>query len=272
MKSADLAGWRATPFVIGGLVIVVLAICSVAFRPDLWHFGLITVVAVHFCFTAVGLWPRSVLLGANLVRLPESAALRREVAITIDDGPDPEVTPQVLSILAAYGAQATFFCIGDRAARHPELCRAIVRAGHAVENHGQSHLKRSSLLGPKGWLREVGEAQKTLTAVTGSPPRYFRATAGLRNLFLDPVLHHMGLRLVSWTRRGFDTRTGDAALVLSRLARNLQPGAILLLHDGHAAKTGSGQAVILEVLPALLQELAARKLKTVTVASACLQD
>ena len=271
MKRTDRAGWRATPFVTGGLIIVVLAVIAVAWRPDLWKSALLALALVHICFTAVGLWPRSVLLGANMVRLPEAAALRREVAVTIDDGPDPEVTPQVLSILAAYGAQATFFCIGDLAERHPDLCRAIVKAGHAVENHGQSHLKRSSLLGPSGWLREVGEAQKTLTAITGCPPRYFRATAGLRNLFLDPVLHHMGLRLVSWTRRGFDTRTGDAARVLARLTRDLTPGVILLLHDGHAARTRSGQAVILEVLPILLEELAARKLKTVTMASACSQ-
>lgn len=85
--------------------------------------------------TAAGMWPRSSLLGPNWTSLPEAAVSRGEIAITIDDGPDSEVTPLVLEILDEYGAKASFFCIGARAARYPELCREIVARGHAVENH-----------------------------------------------------------------------------------------------------------------------------------------
>jgi peptidoglycan-N-acetylglucosamine deacetylase len=69
------------------------------------------------------------------------------------------------------------------------------------------------------------------------------------------VLCRLGLRLVSWTRRGFDTVTADPQKVLARLIRRLRAGDILLLHDGHAARTATGQAVILEVLPPLLAAL-----------------
>jgi len=99
-------------------------------------------------------------------------------------------------------------------------------------------------------------------------PRFFRAPAGLRNPFLDPVLVRLKLRLASWTRRGFDTVSADADAVFRRLASPLKVGDILLLHDGHAAHTRAGRPVILEVLPRLLETLSARQLKSVTLRSA----
>jgi peptidoglycan/xylan/chitin deacetylase (PgdA/CDA1 family) len=85
---------------------------------------------------------------------------------------------------------------------------------------------------------------------------------------LDPVLHALGLRLVSWTRRGFDTREGDPARVAGRLLDGLAAGDILLLHDGHCARTPTGAPVVLEVLPRLLDAVRHRGLRTVTLAQA----
>ena len=99
-------------------------------------------------------------------------------------------------------------------------------------------------------------------------PPCFRAPAGLRNPFLDRVLHRQGLRLVSWTRRGFDTREHDPQRVLARLTDGLAGGDILLLHDGHAQRADSGKPVVLEVLPRLLQALHAQSLQAVTLADA----
>lgn len=266
-------GWRPTPLIaLTGLVHIGAAALLLA-RPELWPWALGVVAGNHVVLTATGLWPRSRGLGPNWTRLPGSTAPDnavepgKEVALTIDDGPDPEVTPRVLDLLDAHGARATFFCIGDRAARHPELCREIVARGHAVENHSQQHRHTFSLLGPRGFRRELQVAQDTLTRITGERPLFFRAPAGLRNPFLDPVLHDLGLRLASWTRRGFDTRNGDADAVLRRLTRDLRAGDILLLHDGHAARTQDGQPVILAVLPRLLDMLAEKNLHTVTLRS-----
>jgi peptidoglycan/xylan/chitin deacetylase (PgdA/CDA1 family) len=269
---ATMRAWRPTVFLKFSMALHAVALLLVLVKPALWPWLLAAVLCDHIAITLVALWPQSTMLGPNLVRLPESAARRGEVAITIDDGPDAEVTPQVLALLDAFGAKASFFCIGERAAAHPELCRRIIAAGHSIENHGQLHRKHSSFLGYRGWLREVGTAQDTLTAVTGHPPRFFRALAGFRNPFLEPALGHLGLHLSSWTRRGFDTVVGDPDRVLSRLTRNLAAGDILLLHDGHCARTRSGKPVIVEVLPALLARLQACKLKPVTLASACLRN
>lgn len=260
--------WHSTPLMRASIALHLLALPAVMAAPAWWPWILAAVAANHVLIAAVGLWPRSHWLGPNWTRLPAAAAARNEIALTIDDGPDPLVTPQVLDLLDRYGARATFFCIGDKAARYPELCRDIVRRGHAVENHSQHHRHHFSVMGPRGMARELQAAQDTLTAVTGQRPLFFRAPAGLRNPFLDPVLARQGLRLASWSVRGFDTRVGDAAQVASRLLRGLESGAILLLHDGNAARTRTGVPVILEVLPVVLESAAAARLRPVTLTQA----
>lgn len=237
--------------------------------PHEWLWAAATVLLSQLMLMGAGLWPRSACLGANMVRLPPEAVQRGEVAITIDDGPDPEVTPQVLAILAKYGARATFFCIGERAAAHPELCQSMLAAGHRIENHGARHPTLLSLSGPTGWRREILDAQHTLQRITGQTPIFYRAVAGLRNPFLDPILHSYGLQLASWTRRGFDTRERDPKKVLQRLTHQLAAGDILLLHDGNAARTHLGEALIVTVLPELLDAIRGRSLTPVTLAQAC---
>lgn len=241
---------------------------AAALLPGGWPWALGAVVANHAALSAAGLWPRSALLGPNIRQLPAAAAARGEVAITIDDGPDPEVTPVVLDLLAEHGGQATFFCIADKARQHPALTRRIVAAGHSVQNHSLRHRHNFSLLGPRGFEREIGTAQDVLADVTGIRPHCFRAPAGLRNPLLDPVLHRLGLHLVSWSRRGYDTRQNDPAAVLARLQQGLAGGSILLLHDGHAQRSASGRAVLLDVLPPLLHHLRQQGLQSVTLADA----
>ena len=260
--------WQPTLFIRATLALHVLALVFVIAEPGQWRWVLGAVLANHVLLMLAGLWPRSHWLGPNWTRLPAAATARNEIALTIDDGPDPVVTPQVLELLDRYAVQATFFCIGEKAARYPDLCREIVRRGHAVENHSQHHRHHFSLMGYAGITRELQAAQDTLTTITGQQPLFFRAPAGLRNPFLDPVLARLGLQLASWSVRGFDTRTGDARRVKNKLLRGLRAGAILLLHDGNAARTPDGTPVILEVLPAVLAAAAAANLRFVTLRAA----
>jgi peptidoglycan/xylan/chitin deacetylase (PgdA/CDA1 family) len=241
---------------------------AAATLPAAWPWALGAVALNHAFITANGLWPRSTWLGDNLVKLPEPAIARREVSVTIDDGPDAQVTPAVLDLLDAHGAKATFFCIAERASRQPALCREIVRRGHSVQNHSHHHSHGFSLLGLNGFTREIGRAQQTLADITGHLPRFFRAPAGLRNPMLTPVLRRMDLRLVSWTRRGYDTVQRRPSRVLVRLTHRLSAGDILLLHDGNAAQTPGGKPVVLEVLPALLGQIRQLGLNTVTLPQA----
>jgi peptidoglycan/xylan/chitin deacetylase (PgdA/CDA1 family) len=244
------------------------ALAAIALRPRTWPWALAALVLDHAVLTGAGLWPRSRLLGPNWVRLPPASAARGEVAVTVDDGPDPEITPQVLEQLARFEVSATFFCVGERVERYPVLARAILAGGHRIENHTQRHRHTFSLLGPRGLRTEIVAAQESIARIVGVAPVFFRAPAGLRNPFLEPVLSSVGLQLTSWTRRGFDTLNRDAAAVHRRLTGSLRAGDILLLHDGHAARTASGAPVILEVLPRLLETLRAAQLRPVTLRAA----
>jgi peptidoglycan-N-acetylglucosamine deacetylase len=260
--------WAASPLVTGSVALHCGAVAATLARPRLWPFTLGAVVLDHVLLSAAGLWPRSHWLGPNWTHLPAQSADRGEIALTIDDGPDPDVTPQVLEVLEAFEARVSFFCVGERVIRHPDLAREIVRRGHSIENHSQRHLHSFSLLGPRRMAAEVGEAQESIARVTGQAPRFFRAPAGLRNPFLDPILRPLQLQLASWTRRGFDTVNSDADDVYRRLSRSLAGGDILLLHDGHAARGRSGLPVVVEVLPRLLESFRQRQLRPVTLRAA----
>ncbi len=263
----------ARPERISAVLLITIAVHLSALLLVLWNWhywpaALGMIVINHLLVGLAGLWPRSTLLGPNVRRLPAHAAAAGQVALTIDDGPNPEITPQVLELLDRLGCKATFFCIGDLVSAHADLARDIVRRGHQIANHTQRHRLHFFALAPPLMQREVLEAQATIAAVAGEAPRYFRAPAGLRNPFLERILRTAGLQLVSWTRRGFDTVTGDPDLVLARLTRNLRAGDILLLHDGHAARTAAGDPVILAVLPGLVAAFGAAGLKPVTLNTA----
>jgi peptidoglycan-N-acetylglucosamine deacetylase len=268
MSSASAATsepWPLPPAIRASAVVHIAAIGAGALVPGAMPWAIGAVVLNHALITGAGLTPRSSLLGPNVTRLPDAAGARREVAITIDDGPEPEVTPRVLDLLDAHGQRATFFCIAERVLAHPALAREIVARGHSIQNHTARHRHNFSFLGPRGFASEIARAQDILAETIGQRPTCFRAPAGLRNPFLEPVLHRLGLSLVSWTRRGFDTREGNPAKVMARLARNLQARDILLLHDGNAARTPEGNPVLLEVLPLLLERLRTDGLCAVTL-------
>ena len=257
--------WSPSRFLKASAALHAGAAVGALAAPSLWPWALGAVVANHGLIAIAGLLPRSTLLGPNLTRLPLASQVRNEIALTIDDGPDPQVTPAVLDLLDAAQAKATFFCIGRRARQHPALCHEIVARGHRVENHGDAHSNAFSLFGPGRMRADIVTAQATLSDITGQTPRFFRPTAGLRNPFLEPLLAQLDLQLATWTRRPYDTRDGRPQQVLQRLTRGLGPGDILLMHDGHAALTPEGQPVILTTLPILLRKLRDKALHPVTL-------
>lgn len=250
------------------LLLTLAAVVAIIMRPDLWRWILAAVVVDNLILTFAGLWPRCSWVGSNWTSLPPAAVARGEIAITIDDGPEPDVTPAVLDILDRYGAKATFFCIAERALRYPDLCRDIIKRGHTIENHSMRHKYHLPFLLLGGWFAELTAAQNALTEITGIRPIYFRPPVGLRNPLLDPVLSRLDMQLVSWTRRGFDTVEKDASVVLAKLVNGLKAGDILLLHDGKAARTAAGVPVVLDVLPRLLDAILNAKLRPVTLRAA----
>jgi peptidoglycan/xylan/chitin deacetylase (PgdA/CDA1 family) len=256
-RTTDSGGttWRPSPFLVvtGALHGVALG-AALAF-PRSWKMILAGVIGNHAVLGAAGLFPRCGWLGPNITRLPEAQGEKGVVALTFDDGPDPDATPAVLDLLDQARARATFFCVGQRAEAHPEILAAIRGRGHGVENHTYTHPNGFAFRGPGGLGTEVRRAQTAIERAGGGRPRFFRAPAGIQNPLLSPVLAAAGLSLVSWTRRGFDTVTRDGARVAARLARGLRGGDILLLHDATSARDTRGRPVVLDALPRVLDEM-----------------
>ncbi len=251
--------WAPTPLVRASLWVHGVGLPGLI--TPWWPYVAGALLANH-AVLAVGLHPRAQWVGPTLIRLPPGGA----VALTFDDGPDPDVTPHVLDILDAHGARASFFCIGSSAAQHPALVRDILRRGHTVANHTWSHPAAFAAYGMGAMRREVGRAQAVLADITGAPPRWMRAPAGLRTPLLEPVLAELDLRHVSWARRAYDSICRHPATVTRRLVRGMRDGDILMLHDGRAARTAAGQPVVLEALPGVLAAIKAAGWRAVPLA------
>ncbi|MFT4198589.1 MAG: polysaccharide deacetylase family protein [Pseudoxanthomonas sp.] len=195
-----------------------------------WACGLAALLLVHGAVLWGTFAPTSQLLAPALVRLPDA---RGQVWLTIDDGPSDDTLP-ILDLLDRAGAKATFFLVGERAARRPQLVREIVRRGHGIGNHSASHPAAAFWrLGPARMAREIGEGQRLLASASGRAPVWFRSVVGHTNPFVAPALQRHGLARVAWSARGYDgaARCNPDA-VLRRIERGLRPGAIVLLHEG----------------------------------------
>ncbi|WP_231583378.1 polysaccharide deacetylase family protein [Luteimonas sp. FCS-9] len=218
-----------------------------------WQAGLPLLLASHgLCLWGV-LAPGSRLYGPVLVRLPGEAG----VWLTIDDGPSDDTRP-LLDLLDAHAAKATFFLVGERAAARPDLVREILARGHGIGNHTQGHPQaRFWALGPARMRREIADCQRTLTAIAGRAPVWFRSVVGHTNPFVHAPLRDAGLARVAWSARGFDAVESDTAKVVARIDADLAPGAIVLLHEG--ARHGRSVAMVAGVL----DRLRARGLETV---------
>jgi peptidoglycan/xylan/chitin deacetylase (PgdA/CDA1 family) len=160
-----------------------------------------------------------------------------EVWITIDDGPSLAHTLKMLDLLEQFEAKATFFVIGENAEAHPHLITEILTRGHGLANHTGTHPSRSFwFAGPSKVRREIDECAATLRTTPERPALFFRAPAGLKNLFVHPALMRRGMGLMGWTVRGLDTVRHDPARVAARIEKNAKPGAIILLHEGKQTK------------------------------------
>ena len=235
------------------LIHLPILVCVVTGR---WQAALICLGITAVIMGYATLSPSTRLLGPVTRRLD-----RPGVLLTLDDGPDPATTPAVLDLLDRHQAKAVFFLIGDRVNRWPELAQEIVRRGHAVGNHSQTHPAASFwCLGPWRTWKEIAGCQATLQRVLGQPAAWFRAPVGHYNSFVHTALDPLGLRLMSWSCRGFDGTDANVDRVLARLSKGLKPGAIVLLHEAVPN--------CLAVLEGTLQRLQERQLRVLSLEEA----
>ena len=215
----------------------------VYFVPDLW-------VLYHlFVPSAQGLC-------RNFTRFQTG---RHEIWLTIDDGPDPVDTPQILELLDRYQAKATFFVIGERAALHPELLTEITLRGHEIAHHTQTHPAGTFWCASPSRLRVELDAALVVLRAAGLRPRWFRSPVGIKNFLLPAALAARQLQCVGWSIRSGDCLSRRPETVVTKVLRHLRQGTIVLVHEGPSVP----QAVRVKAISLLLEALAAQNYRCV---------
>ncbi|MFJ1707520.1 polysaccharide deacetylase family protein [Kitasatospora sp. NPDC088346] len=175
------------------------------------------------------------------------------VALTFDDGPDPESTPRFLDALDALGVRATFFLLGSMLERSPALGRDLVARGHEVGLHGWHH-RTQWYPAPGRDLRELRRATEAITAACGARPLWYRPPYGVLTTGLALSARRLGLRTVLWTAWGRDwTADATPASVRRTLRPGLRGGATLLLHDADCTSAPGAWRSALGALPAVAE-------------------
>jgi peptidoglycan/xylan/chitin deacetylase (PgdA/CDA1 family) len=198
-------------------------------------------------------------------------------ALTFDDGPDPELTPRILQLLAEHGVQATFNVMGWNALRHPDLVRAVVAAGHELGNHTWSHqdLAFQSALQTG---RQLERGREAIEQAAGVRPRFFRPPRGNLTGSAIQSAAELGYDVLLWSVTRGSAGVGTPASVADHLARTVAPGDVVALHDGIGRATfqprGPGahelrarRRVEVQALPAAVERLLGRGLRLVTVSA-----
>lgn len=189
---------------------------------------------------------------------------RHELALTFDDGPDSTWTLALLDLLEARQQRATFFVIGDRAAKHPDLLREMARRGHEIANHSWSHSFLTVFYSPRFLARELERTNATIEQSTGVRPSWFRPPVGLLSPRISLGSKLAGLELVHWSATARDgIQRTTVAQALARLQPAVAAGAILVMHD--ARLTGTGAPIACAVVSHLLDHMDREGLVSVTL-------
>ncbi len=195
------------------------------------------------------------------------------IALTFDDGPDPEYTPAILDILAEYQIPATFFLVGDHVQQHPELARRLVEEGHEIGNHTQHH-RNLYRLPAELIVEEVVRAEESIREAVGQEVNLFRPPRGLYDDNLLEILQERGYTLVLWSLSSQDWMEISPRSIQQRILRNIKGGDILLFHDSGSiiARHGGNRYNTIQALPGLLEELTERGYSLVTITELMIID
>jgi peptidoglycan/xylan/chitin deacetylase (PgdA/CDA1 family) len=183
--------------------------------------------------------------------VPCDPAHAMDVALTIDDGPHPEWTPQLLALLARHDVLATFCVVGSNVAARPDLVAATAGAGHRIANHTQTHAPLGKASAPRV-RAEIERATEVIAKAAGGPPELFRAPKGEWSPAVFAECRSQGLRPLGWSVDPRDWSRPGTDSIVQALLTGTQPGSIILEHDGGGDRSQTLQALTL-ALPRLLE-------------------
>ena len=245
---------------LGGTTALGALAILVALRGELGPRRLVMLGVAWYAVATIGVFfPWLEMYGPVVLHGP---AGRRAVALTFDDGPHPVTTRRILAALAGTGHRATFFVLGTKARRHPDVIREIHAAGHTLAVHGDRHDRLHAFRFPGRVRDELLRAARAVEDATGVRPRFFRPPLGHTSLTTTRGVRRAGMIIVAWSVRGFDGLRGRSPdAVVARVTRDVTDGAIVMLHD--ASEHDDFEPASVRALPALLRVLDQREWKSV---------
>jgi len=179
---------------------------------------------------------------------------RKVVALTFDDGPNPDATPRILDTLREKGVRATFFVLGSHAERWPELVRRISHEGHQIGNHGYFH-RNLQFKSPFYVSRDIRLGIRAIKRAGAPAPRYFRAPHGFRSPWTTPIASSYGERTVGWSLGVWDSDRPGVDEIVRRTLEGVEPGSIVLLHDGDGYNPDGDRMQTAAALPLIIDRL-----------------
>ncbi len=184
------------------------------------------------------------------------------IALTFDDGPDPEDTPFILDLLAQYHVKATFFVVGKKVDMYPELAKREVLEGHEIANHTYNHMYINKRMSEASIYKEILKAEQSIYNTTGFKPTLFRPPGGFYSENAIYVLQKAGYKMImwSWHQDSKDWNRPGVARIVSSVVQKTRNGDIVLLHDYVEGKTQT-----IEALKQILPQLIAKGYRFVTV-------
>ena len=157
--------------------------------------------------------------------------LEKEIALSFDDGPNREYTPQVLSILAQHNAPATFFVIGKNIQGNESILKQIDAEGHTIGNHSYTHSFFVDFKSLQGFKNELNQTAESVFKITGKRMKLFRPPYGVTTPNLAKASNALNYIIIGWNIRSFDTTSDTAQIITLRVQSQIKPGAIILFHD-----------------------------------------
>ncbi|KQX48043.1 MULTISPECIES: polysaccharide deacetylase family protein [unclassified Streptomyces] len=180
-----------------------------------------------------------------------SEAGERGINLTIDDGPDPVWTPQVLDLLREYEVKATFCMVGTQAQAHPELVKQVVAAGHRLCDHSVSHNTAMDKASQEYQKKQILDAERMITEASGGVhPMYYRAPGGAFTPYSRKLAASRGMRPLGWNVDTKDFERPGTEAIVATVERELPSGPTVLFHDA-----GGDRAQTVEALRRLLPRL-----------------
>ena len=178
----------------------------------------------------------------------------RSVALTFDDGPNPDATPAILDALAECGVKATFFVLGRHAERWPDLVRRAAVEGHAIGNHGFYH-RKLQFKSPHYVREDLTRGTRAIEQAAGVHPGLFRAPHGFRSPWVTAIARSLGQRTVGWSLGVWDSDRPGVDAIVQRTLEGARPGSILLLHDGDGYDPAGDRMQTARAVPQIVDRL-----------------